>query len=143
MSTSYLFSVLRNFAFFLILTQESLDGNAFSNYNMKCCYGKYIRPWRSWISQQIPILKAGGSNPSGRTINAASVFTMFAAFYFFALAGAYIGKEVHDNSANRLDGFVNRRFDSSTLYIREFLISFGSYVILSMNERSVKLETNN
>ena len=25
-----------------------------------------IRPWRSWISQQIPILKAGGSNPSGR-----------------------------------------------------------------------------
>lgn len=84
MSTSYLFSVLRNFAFFLILTQESLDGNAFSNYNMKCCYGKYIRPWRSWISQQIPILKAGGSNPSGRTINAASVFTMLAAFYFFA-----------------------------------------------------------
>ena len=44
----------------------------------------FIRPWRSWISQQIPILKAGGSNPSGRTINAASVFTMLAAFYFFA-----------------------------------------------------------
>ena len=36
---------------------------------MKCCYGKYIRPWRSWISQQIPILKAGGSNPSGRAKN--------------------------------------------------------------------------
>ena len=62
---------------------------------------------------------------------------------FFALAGAYIGKEVHDNSANRLDGFVNRRVDSFPLYIREFLISSGSYVILSMNERSVKLETNN
>ena len=25
-----------------------------------------IRPWRSWITQQIPILKIGGSNPSGR-----------------------------------------------------------------------------
>lgn len=24
------------------------------------------RPWRSWISQWIPIPKAGGSNPSGR-----------------------------------------------------------------------------
>lgn len=110
---------------------------------MKCCYGKYIRPWRSWISQQIPILKAGGSNPSGRTINAASVFTMLAAFYFFATAGAYMGKKVHDNSADKLDGFVNRRFDSFTLYIREFLISSGSYVILSVNERSVKLETDN
>lgn len=76
-------------------------------------------------------------------INAASVFTMLAAFYFFATAGACIGKKVHDNSADRLDGFVNRRFDSFTLYIREFLISSGSYVILSMNERSVKLEMNN
>ena len=27
---------------------------------------KYIRPWRSWITQQIPILKNGGSNPLGR-----------------------------------------------------------------------------
>ena len=27
---------------------------------------RYIRPWRSWISQWIPIPKAGGSNPSGR-----------------------------------------------------------------------------
>ena len=26
----------------------------------------HIRPWRSWISQWIPIPKAGGSNPSGR-----------------------------------------------------------------------------
>ena len=111
---------------------------------MKCCYGKYIRPWRSWISQQIPILKAGGSNPSGRTINAASVFTMLAAFYFFATyRRVYQQKKVHDNSADRLDGFVNRWVDSFTLYIREFLISSGSYVILSMNERSVKLETNN
>jgi hypothetical protein len=82
MSTSYLFSVLRNFAFFLILTQESLDGNAFSNYNMKCCYGKYIRPWRSWISQQIPILKAGGSNPSGRTKRDKQAETsLFVSFY--------------------------------------------------------------
>lgn len=31
-----------------------------------------IRPWRSWISQWIPIPKAGGSNPSGRTKNRAS-----------------------------------------------------------------------
>ena len=30
--------------------------------------GQYIRPWRSWISQWIPIPKAGGSNPSGRAI---------------------------------------------------------------------------
>lgn len=55
-----------------------------------------------------------------------------------------MGEKVHDNSADRLDSFVNRRFDSFPLYIREFLISSGgSYVILSMNERSVKLETNN
>ncbi len=26
----------------------------------------YIRPWRSRITQQIPILKNGGSNPFGR-----------------------------------------------------------------------------
>ena len=26
----------------------------------------YIRLWRSWITQQIPILKNGGSNPFGR-----------------------------------------------------------------------------
>ena len=26
----------------------------------------FIRSWRSWISQQIPILKDGGSNPSER-----------------------------------------------------------------------------
>ena len=26
----------------------------------------YFRPWRSWITQQIPILKIGGSNPFGR-----------------------------------------------------------------------------
>ena len=68
---------------------------------------------------------------------------MLAAFYFFATSGAYIGRKVHDNSADRLDSFVNRRLDSFPLYIREFLISSGSYVILSMNERSVKLETNN
>lgn len=64
-------------------------------------------------------------------------------FIFLPLAGAYMGEKVHDNSADRLDSFVNRRFDSFPLYIREFLISSGSYVILSMNERSVKLETNN
>ena len=27
---------------------------------------KHNRSWRSWITQQIPILKNGGSNPSGR-----------------------------------------------------------------------------
>ena len=27
-----------------------------------------IRLWRSWITQQIPILKNGGSNPSRRAI---------------------------------------------------------------------------
>ena len=27
-----------------------------------------LRPWRSWITQQIPILKNGGSNPFGRAI---------------------------------------------------------------------------
>ena len=31
-------------------------------------YGMFrIRPWRNWISQWIPIPKAGGSSPSGRT----------------------------------------------------------------------------
>ena len=63
--------------------------------------------------------------------------------FFCHLPVSVSAKKVHDNSADRLDGFVNRRFDSFTLYIREFLISSGSYVILSMNERSVKLETNN
>lgn len=33
-------------------------------------YGMFrIRPWRNWISQWIPIPKAGGSNPSGRAKN--------------------------------------------------------------------------
>lgn len=27
-----------------------------------------FRPWRSWITQQIPILKIGGSNPFGRAM---------------------------------------------------------------------------
>lgn len=63
--------------------------------------------------------------------------------FFCHLPVRVLVKKVHDNSADRLDSFVNRRFDSFTLYIREFLISSVSYVILSMNERSVKLETNN
>ena len=25
----------------------------------------YIHPWRNWITQQIPILENGGSNPFG------------------------------------------------------------------------------
>ena len=29
---------------------------------------EYFRPWRSWITQQIPILKNGGSNPFGWAI---------------------------------------------------------------------------
>lgn len=29
-------------------------------------YNKNIRPWRSWITQRIPIPEIGGSNPSGR-----------------------------------------------------------------------------
>ena len=29
-------------------------------------YNKNIRPWRSWITQRIPIPEVGGSNPSGR-----------------------------------------------------------------------------
>ena len=38
-----------------------------SVYNKPVLSGhRYIRPWRSWISQWIPIPKAGGSNPSGR-----------------------------------------------------------------------------
>ena len=32
----------------------------------------YFRPWRSWITQQIPILKIGGSNPFGRAIKETS-----------------------------------------------------------------------
>ena len=62
---------------------------------------------------------------------------------FFCHCRCVYRQKVHCNSADRLDGFVDRRFDSFPLYIREFLISSGSYVILSMNERSVKLETNN
>ena len=27
----------------------------------------YIHPWRNWITQQIPILENGGSNPFGWT----------------------------------------------------------------------------
>lgn len=46
---------------------------------------KHTRPWRSWISQQIPILKAGGSNPSGRAIKY-SIHFMWV-LYFFVLGG--------------------------------------------------------
>ena len=35
-------------------------------YGMLDYCGYIIRPWRSWITQQIPILKIGGSNPFGR-----------------------------------------------------------------------------
>ena len=44
----------------------------------------FIRPWRSWISQQIPILKAGGSNPSGRAtrLNLDAIRVPGSAFYF-------------------------------------------------------------
>ena len=63
--------------------------------------------------------------------------------FFCHLPARVSAKKVHDNSADRLDGFVNRWVDSFTLYIREFLISSESYAILSMNERSVKLEMNN
>ena len=48
-----------------------------------------IRPWRSWISQQIPILKAGGSNPSGRASREprrASRVRGFSFYYDVALA---------------------------------------------------------
>ena len=62
---------------------------------------------------------------------------------FFCYLPVRVSEKAHCNRTDRLDGFVNRRFDSFPLYIREFLISSGSYVILSMNERSVKLETNN
>ena len=37
---------------------------------------KYIRPWRSWITQQIPILKNGGSTPFGRA-KKDSLWTVF------------------------------------------------------------------
>ena len=40
----------------------------------------YIRPWRSWISQWIPIPKAGGSNPSGRTKKKKSHFCATSSF---------------------------------------------------------------
>ena len=43
----------------------------------------YIRPWRSWITQQIPILKNGGSNPFGRAKQAISDFRRLL-FYFGA-----------------------------------------------------------
>ena len=36
----------------------------------------YIRLWRSWITQQIPILKNGGSNPFGRAITVRLKSTM-------------------------------------------------------------------
>ena len=40
------------------------------------------RPWRSWISQQIPILKAGGSNPSGRAKEEKAVHRAAFSFLF-------------------------------------------------------------
>ena len=36
-----------------------------------------IRPWRSWITQQIPILKIGGSNPFGRAKEKARFGVLF------------------------------------------------------------------
>ena len=44
----------------------------------------FIRPWRSWISQQIPILKAGGSNPSGRANLKRPIIRMNAGFLAFS-----------------------------------------------------------
>ena len=47
----------------------------------------FIRPWRSWISQQIPILEAGGSNPSGRaktkilSILVGRIFVLYYSFF--------------------------------------------------------------
>ena len=41
----------------------------------------YHRPWRSWITQQIPILKNGGSNPFGRA--KVKAHALCVGFYFF------------------------------------------------------------
>ena len=59
-------------------------------FQWETCYNiNVIRPWRSWISQQIPILKAGGSNPSGRASREprrASRVRGFSFYYDVALA---------------------------------------------------------
>ena len=53
-----------------------------------------IRPWRSWISQWIPIPKAGGSNPSGRAIWKKSCKpSVYAAFSF------YLGRGIPSKTA--------------------------------------------
>ena len=47
----------------------------------------YFRPWRSWITQQIPILKTGGSNPFGRaktkilSIIVGRIFVLYYSFF--------------------------------------------------------------
>ena len=46
--------------------KSEIRGCKFQENSVKYKSLHYIRPWRSWISQWIPIPKAGGSNPSGR-----------------------------------------------------------------------------
>ena len=47
--------------------QKTVEINRMQWYNKQAQPSEQnIRPWRSWIAQQIPILKIGGSNPSGR-----------------------------------------------------------------------------
>ena len=47
------------------------------------------RPWRNWITQQIPILEIGGSNPFGRANLKGVVSQDTAPFKFFYLTKGF------------------------------------------------------
>ena len=70
-------------------------------------YGMFrIRPWRNWISQWIPIPKAGGSSPSGRT---KKQDVAFAASCFFGPEGAEPPRNfAKQNAALFREGVRNR-----------------------------------
>ena len=71
-------------------------------------YGMFrIRPWRNWISQWIPIPKAGGSSPSGR---AKKQDVAFAASCFFSPRGREPPRNfAKQNAALFREGVRNRR----------------------------------
>lgn len=47
---------------------EGLDKSGKALYNRYIRYTDHIRPWRSWITQRIPIPENGSSNLFGRAI---------------------------------------------------------------------------
>ncbi len=60
----------------------------------------YFRSWRSWITQQIPILKNGGSNPFERAKKIRSGIVRYCSLFYFVLLTRRDSKRP-PNSASR------------------------------------------